>query len=76
MVVSSRRFESQGIQQRAAQVRRQWSSAERATRMGLPPDMPGRLREHLSGRGEVNPSGEWWNHGGIDLFPWRPVCEP
>ena len=33
------------VERRAAEVRRQWSMAERIRRTGLPPDMPFRLRD-------------------------------
>jgi hypothetical protein len=37
------------FRQRAAQIRRRWSPSERAERMGLPPDIPWRLQQHLVG---------------------------
>jgi len=37
------------IERRAAKVRRQWSAAERVRRMGLPPDVPERLRDFILG---------------------------
>jgi hypothetical protein len=44
--------EVSGIRQRAAQVRRQWTLRERMKRLGLPPDMPERLQNQLTGRPE------------------------
>ena len=35
------------IEKRAAQVREHWSAAERVKRMGLPPDVPPRLRAFI-----------------------------
>lgn len=40
--------EGSGIRERAAEIRQHWSPRERARRTGLPPDMPARLRAHLS----------------------------
>jgi hypothetical protein len=49
MIQQCHTSEPNGFQRRAAEIRRQWSPAERAVRTGLPPDMPHRLREHLVG---------------------------
>jgi hypothetical protein len=38
------------IERRAAQIRNQWSAAERVRRTGLPPDVPARLQEFILGR--------------------------
>ena len=38
------------IEKRAAQIRRNWSMAERLRRTGLPPDAPPRLRDFILGR--------------------------
>lgn len=74
MVVSTQSFESRGksIRRRAAEIRQNWSASEKATRTGLPPDMPNRLRRHLVGR----PEDTWEVEMNLGLFPWRPVCEP
>jgi hypothetical protein len=40
--------EGLGIRARAAKIRQHWSPRERAERMGLPPDMPARIRDHLN----------------------------
>jgi hypothetical protein len=37
------------IEKRAAQIRRNWSVAERLRRTGLPPDAPARLRDFILG---------------------------
>jgi hypothetical protein len=37
------------IEKRAAKIRSQWSAAERVRRMGLPPDVPARLRDFILG---------------------------
>jgi hypothetical protein len=38
-----------GIYRRAAEIRQLWSPRERARRLGLPPDLPARLRARLDG---------------------------
>ena len=35
------------IEKRAAKIRSHWSAAERVRRMGLPPDVPERLRDFI-----------------------------
>lgn len=49
----NKQYES-SISKRAAEIRRRWSTVERVHRMGLPPDMPQRLRVHLVVRPECN----------------------
>jgi hypothetical protein len=39
--------ELEDIRKRAAKIRGNWSLSERRRRMGLPPDMPNRLRNYL-----------------------------
>jgi hypothetical protein len=45
MVSLSKFVDITDIEKRAAQVRGQWSPAERRLRTGLPPDVPARLRD-------------------------------
>ncbi len=49
MISASNYLDATEIEKRAAQIRRQWSTAERMRRTGLPPDAPPRLREIFSG---------------------------
>lgn len=42
------------VAERAAEIRRRWSPVERFHRIGLPPDMPQRLRVQLIGRPECD----------------------
>jgi hypothetical protein len=53
-------FESKEIEQRAAEVRRQWSFSERIRRTGLPPDMPIRMRLWPESVDRVLMSGCGW----------------
>jgi hypothetical protein len=49
MVSISKHSKALEIEQRAAKIRGQWSAAERTRRMGLPPDVPARLRDFILG---------------------------
>jgi hypothetical protein len=37
------------VRKRAAEIRNSWTAGERRRRMGLPPDMPSKVRDHLIG---------------------------
>lgn len=58
-----------GIRARAAEIRQQWSPRERARRTGLPPDLPARLRAHLSD----HPQPAWPPAGLFQLVESRLV---
>lgn len=49
MVTKQRIIDSQEVRSRAAEIRRRWSPTEKRRRTGLPPDIPARLREFISG---------------------------
>jgi hypothetical protein len=49
MVSVANHLDAMEIEKRAAQIRSQWSLAERRLRTGLPPDAPLRLREFVLG---------------------------
>jgi hypothetical protein len=49
MVSLSNHSNALEIEKRAARVRSHWSASERLRRMGLPPDVPARLREFILG---------------------------
>ena len=40
---------SREVQKRAEEIRSHWSPIERVQRMGLPPDVPARMREFILG---------------------------
>lgn len=40
-------FDSRGVKKRAGVVRESWTAAERQRRMGLPPDVPSKLRDYF-----------------------------
>ena len=40
------------IRRRATEIQRNWSPTEKARRMGLPPDIPSRLRQFILGETE------------------------
>jgi hypothetical protein len=42
-------FDSRIVRKRAGKVRENWSPAERRRRMGLPPDVPAKLRDYFLG---------------------------
>lgn len=41
------RIDADDVRQRAAAIRKHWTPAERRRRMGLPPDVPRKLRGYL-----------------------------
>lgn len=45
------------VRKRAAEIRDSWTARERRRRMGLPPDMPSKVRDYL-----VNPRSSAWTH--------------
>jgi hypothetical protein len=49
MVTIPKHLKALEIEKRAAKIRSQWSAAERSRRMGLPPDVPARLRDFILG---------------------------
>lgn len=57
------------IELRAAQIRQSWSPRERALRMGLPPDMPSPLRNHLA----ALPVNSWPPAGRFQLVESRLI---
>jgi hypothetical protein len=69
MLNCSKDGKSRKIQQRAAQIRQQWSPRERARRTGLPPDMPARLRDQLDELPVIN----WPPAGKFELVESRLV---
>lgn len=40
-------FESRIVKKRAGAIRENWTPAERRRRMGLPPDVPAKLRDYF-----------------------------
>ena len=50
MVRIANNVDSLEVERRAEQIRSHWSPDERLRRMGLPPDVPSRLREFILGR--------------------------
>jgi hypothetical protein len=54
----------QEVERRAAEVRRQWSMAERIRRTGLPPDMPFRLSDLPERLSACEFTRSSWNAGG------------
>jgi hypothetical protein len=46
---SKNKLDLNEVRQRAAQIRSHWSLLERHRRMGLPPDVPARLRDFIVG---------------------------
>jgi hypothetical protein len=49
MVSIAKNVDLREIQKRAAHIRSHWSPAEKLRRTGLPPDVPTRLREFITG---------------------------
>jgi hypothetical protein len=47
--ISKKTLDLDEVRKRAARVRRQWTLSERHRRMGLPPDVPSRLRDLIMG---------------------------
>jgi len=47
---SKKRLDLDEVRLRAAQIRSQWTLSERHRRMGLPPDVPTRLRNFIVGQ--------------------------
>jgi len=50
--ISKKKLDLDEVRKRAAQIRSHWSLSERHRRMGLPPDVPSRLREFILGERE------------------------
>lgn len=53
------RNEANDVRRRAAKVRENWTLTERRRRTGLPPDMPEKLRNYLSGWPTSQSSGSY-----------------
>jgi hypothetical protein len=49
MATLRKKTDSHDIQERAADIRRNWSPLEKLRRTGLPPDVPARLRQFILG---------------------------
>ena len=49
MATKHKTVDSREVRKRAADIRNHWSPLERAKRMGLPPDVPARMREFILG---------------------------
>jgi len=47
--ISKKMVDLDEVRTRAAQIRVQWTLSERQRRMGLPPDVPSRLRDLILG---------------------------
>jgi hypothetical protein len=52
MIAKQRNTEWSEVRRRAAEVRRNWSPVEKERRMGLPPDIPTRLKQFILGESE------------------------
>jgi hypothetical protein len=49
MATKHKTIDSREVRKRAAEIQSHWSPLERAKRMGLPPDVPARMRELILG---------------------------
>ncbi len=54
MKQTQRSSDWQEVSKRAAEVRRKWTSVEKARRLGLPPDVPVRLKDFI-----LSPRTQW-----------------
>ncbi len=60
MATMHNKLDPQEVRRRAAEIRRQWSPAERDRRCGLPPDIPPRLRQLIFGSPQLAWSPAFW----------------
>jgi len=64
MATLRKELKAQDVQQRAAEIRRQWSPLEKLRRTGLPPDVPARLKQFILGQSQLS-----WSHAVCGRLP-------
>jgi hypothetical protein len=46
-MIATANIDLQDVRKRSAEIRGSWSAGERRRRMGLPPDIPAKLRDYI-----------------------------